>query len=461
MESAIFDPVSIRRTAFRYALRSDASLRFEKGQEFRLARVGADRTAQLVADWARWRGRARCRGLEPGRAAGGPRGVSGRRGSTGCSGHPSRRTSRPPCSPGSGSQAEPAPIGTPIRVAAGSKPLELEGGTAETWFARRAQLAPRPAGRGRRHRGDHPGPRLRDRAADPAAHADARLPALAAGGPGHAPRDAGGRRRQRGRDPRPGGAAGRRAVPATRRRPPAPASPGSGPAAVRSMSPTRCRASIRCSARACSAACSTSSRRTSATGRPDVAIFEVGKGYGTGDGPAAPTHEWWRLGFALTGAGASHRPGTARHGRTTSTTRKGLVELLCRRLGLPGPGLHAADRRPEPPSGPRRAGDRRRHGSSGRLGELHPRASRLRSTCAPSGSSVAELAIAGLAGGRLDRRSRRRRRRGSRPSQRDLAVVVGEDRPAGRGRRRRSGRTPDRCSATVELFDIYRGRPLG
>ena len=52
VESAIFDPVSIRRTAFRYALRSEASLRFEKGQESRLARLGADRTAQLLAEWA-------------------------------------------------------------------------------------------------------------------------------------------------------------------------------------------------------------------------------------------------------------------------------------------------------------------------------------------------------------------------------------------------------------------------
>jgi phenylalanyl-tRNA synthetase beta chain len=33
-------------------LRSEASLRFEKGQEFRLARTGADRTAQLLAKWA-------------------------------------------------------------------------------------------------------------------------------------------------------------------------------------------------------------------------------------------------------------------------------------------------------------------------------------------------------------------------------------------------------------------------
>ena len=52
VESAVFDPVSVRRTAFHYALRSEASLRFEKGQEVRLARIGADRTAQLVASWA-------------------------------------------------------------------------------------------------------------------------------------------------------------------------------------------------------------------------------------------------------------------------------------------------------------------------------------------------------------------------------------------------------------------------
>lgn len=52
IESAIFDPVSVRRTAFRYALRSEASQRFEKGQEHRMARLGADRTAALIARWA-------------------------------------------------------------------------------------------------------------------------------------------------------------------------------------------------------------------------------------------------------------------------------------------------------------------------------------------------------------------------------------------------------------------------
>ncbi|HEX5828895.1 MAG TPA: phenylalanine--tRNA ligase subunit beta, partial [Candidatus Limnocylindrales bacterium] len=52
VESAIFDPVSIRRTAQRLSLRSEASSRFEKGQEARLARIGADRTAQLLAELA-------------------------------------------------------------------------------------------------------------------------------------------------------------------------------------------------------------------------------------------------------------------------------------------------------------------------------------------------------------------------------------------------------------------------
>jgi phenylalanyl-tRNA synthetase beta chain len=52
IESAVFAAQSIRRTAQRFGLRSEASLRFEKGQEPRLARLGADRTAQLLCAWA-------------------------------------------------------------------------------------------------------------------------------------------------------------------------------------------------------------------------------------------------------------------------------------------------------------------------------------------------------------------------------------------------------------------------
>jgi len=52
IESAIFDPIAIRRTGQRYGLRSEASLRFEKGAELGLARTGADRTARLIGEWA-------------------------------------------------------------------------------------------------------------------------------------------------------------------------------------------------------------------------------------------------------------------------------------------------------------------------------------------------------------------------------------------------------------------------
>src|SRR4029450_9765223 len=69
-------------------------------------------------------------------------------------------------------------------------------------------------------------------------------------------------------------------------------------------------------------------------GREDVAIFEVGKGYGaTGD---PPTHEWWRLGLALTRP--SLAPGWDRPGRPYDfSDAVGLIELLCRRLGFVAP----------------------------------------------------------------------------------------------------------------------------
>ena len=134
VESAIFDPVSIRRTAFRYALRSDASLRFEKGQEFRLARVGADRAAQLVADWAGGKvapGAVDSNPTEPatGRVAYRPARVNRLLGTDLAPHEQASLLARV------GIDAAPAPIGTPIVVAAGSKPLQLGENTAETWYA--------------------------------------------------------------------------------------------------------------------------------------------------------------------------------------------------------------------------------------------------------------------------------------------------------------------------------------
>ena len=52
IESAIFAPTSVRRAAQRHSLRSEASHRFERGQERRLASLGADQVAALLTTWA-------------------------------------------------------------------------------------------------------------------------------------------------------------------------------------------------------------------------------------------------------------------------------------------------------------------------------------------------------------------------------------------------------------------------
>ena len=65
IESAVFDPVTIRRAAHHHALRSEASLRFEKGQESRLARIGANRVAQLIQAWAGGQIAAGCADTNP------------------------------------------------------------------------------------------------------------------------------------------------------------------------------------------------------------------------------------------------------------------------------------------------------------------------------------------------------------------------------------------------------------
>ena len=71
-------------------------------------------------------------------------------------------------------------------------------------------------------------------------------------------------------------------------------------------------------------------------GRMDLALFEIGKGYGTGTGPDQPTREWWRLAFALTGA--AEIPAWSRQERPYDLDdAKGVVELLASRFGHPAP----------------------------------------------------------------------------------------------------------------------------
>ena len=220
VESAIFDPISVRRTAFRYALRSEASLRFEKGQESRLARVGADRAARLIAEWAGGEvapGAVDTDPVEPAAA------------------HVTFRPARVNRLLGTdlgveeqrallarvGIETAPAAAGARITIAGGTQPLSTAPDAADVVLdATVPVVAAGPGGRGGHHRGGHPGPRLRSRPGGHPAHPDAALSARPAGRPDRRPRDARRGRPVRGRDLRARRAADRRAVPAARRRRP-------------------------------------------------------------------------------------------------------------------------------------------------------------------------------------------------------------------------------------------------
>ncbi|MGH2512859.1 MAG: phenylalanine--tRNA ligase subunit beta, partial [Candidatus Limnocylindrales bacterium] len=192
-------------------------------------------------------------------------------------------------------------------------------------------------------------------------------------------------------------------------------------------------------------------------GRDDIAIFEVGKGYGRiGDGP----HEWWRLGIGL--SGAFDPPAWNRARRTADLDDlKGVVEALAAELGVQDPAYAALTT--EPILHPGRAATvvaRDRSGAvviSGALGEVHP------SVAADwddrtAGALVAELSIRGLSGGAVPVP------RGITPSrhqdvERDIAIVVGSDRLATEidaAIREHAGP----LLRGLRLFDVYRGDPL-
>jgi phenylalanyl-tRNA synthetase beta chain len=188
-------------------------------------------------------------------------------------------------------------------------------------------------------------------------------------------------------------------------------------------------------------------------GRDDVAIHEIGKGYGLVGG--AP-HEWWRLGIVLTGAAEPRSWNRPLRGYDLDDA-KGLIELICRELGFGRP-TYAPFREGFPlhPGRSARVSAAPAGGAgvalAGVVGELHPdllerweiRAERV---------IAADLAIAGLSGGQL-------------PAvkvspvprfpavERDLAVAVEAGRPAA------DLEAAIRSSAgdllrDVRLFDVY------
>jgi len=182
-------------------------------------------------------------------------------------------------------------------------------------------------------------------------------------------------------------------------------------------------------------------------------VFEIGKGYAQADGEP---REWWRLTFAL--VGAAEPAAWNRLSRPCDVDdAKGLIELLAHRLDL-GQVAYAAEPS-EPVFHPGRTARARIGGRLDAIvGELHPSivdAWELRTT---GRVVVAELAIDGLAAGRLA--PERAPAVGRFPEvDRDLAIVVPEATPAAAVQdivRAHAGA----LLRDVDLFDIYRGIPL-
>ena len=461
VESAIFDPVSIRRTGQRYALRSEASLRFEKGQEFRLARIGADRCARLVAEWAGGdvaRGRIDTAPSEPE-----PRTISFR---------PARvdrllGTSLSPTEQREllarvGVETQPAFDGAAIPVAFGPEPLTVQAAPGE------AVTAVVPSWR-----------RDIEIEADVAEEiARVRGYELVSGILPHTPMPAW----------RPSPLEVRNAVrellvgagltevvtfalvaprlledfalavpvPSVRDEP----QPG-GPVITVTNPLSRDHSVLRQGLIGSLVEVVSTNLRH---GRPDVAIFEVGKGYAR---EGSGTREWWRLGIALVGGAevaSWNRPGRG----WDVDDAKGLVELIASRLGAAVPTyaperseaiLHPGRsvRASALPATPGARAGTERPVLEAMVGELHPdvmeqwelRTGRV---------IVAELAIAGLAGGQLPAvRSVPPPRHPA--VERDLAILVPESTGAGDVLAviTAAGGGLLRSAA---LFDIYRGAPL-
>lgn len=474
VESAVFDPISIRRTGQRHGLRSEASLRFEKGQETRLARVGADRAARLIATWA---GGA----VAPGRVDTAPDEPADAR----LAFRPARlnrllgtaltATEQRDLLARVGVATDPASRPETVRIATEPRALSIESAAADTLVAIipswrhdlsiEADIAEEVA----RVRGyelvpsilpDTPMPHhrpspleLRDAVRDTLAGAgltEVVTPALVSARMVEmfGPRDDGPIV-----NPAEGRAHGRAVVVAN---------PLSSQHSIMRQSLLGSLLEV----------VATNRRQ----GRDDVAIFEVGKGYAIaepGDGPDAGrsgTHEWWRLGFALTGS--AEPPSWNRSAREFDfDDAKGVIELLCRRLGFPAP--HYVPVRDDPNLHPGRAAIARSLGGwtsreplppsgvpalvLGRVGELHP----LQAEALELGAGrilVAELAIAGLAAGQLGAP------RGDTPNrhpavERDIAVVVPADTPAAVVRETILA-SAGALLVSCRLFDVYRGAPL-
>ena len=452
IESAIFDPVSIRRTGHRYALRSEASLRFEKGQEFRLARLGADRVAQLTLAWAGGScagGRIDTSPTEPApaRLAFRPARVSKLLGDDIPIANQRDLLRRV------GIETEPASSGVRINVSAEPKPLVVDPGSAEvlvavvpTWrrdLAVEADVAEEVA-------------RVRGYEATPAHLPDTLMPAY---------RPSPLKVRDAIREMLVGAGLSEVVTHAlvspeheARLKWPVDGEdrPIDDPEVGETIVVTNPLSSQHSVLRrhlvgSLLDVLALNERQ----GRADVAVFEVGKGYGRAGGEP---REWTRLALLL--AGSAQPASWNRAPRPYDLDdAKGLVELLCRHLSLPEPAYHADERGfPFHPGRAFSVSEQSEHEVlDGRVAELHPDVTAewdLRSQRV----IVAELAIRGLADGLLPRVYVEPIPRFP-EVERDLAVIVDDSRTAAEVQAT-IARHGGELLRGVRLFDLYRGAPL-
>ncbi len=450
VESAVFDAVSIRRTAFRLGLRSEASSRFEKGQETRLARLGADRTAQLLHEWAGGvvaPGRVDTAPAEPGRprVAFRPARVNRLLGTELTADEQRDLLARV------GVETEPAAPGDRVDVAITPHLLAVvpDEGSAitalvPTWrrdIAVEADVAEEIA-------------RVRGYELVPSVTPDTLMPTFRA-----SPLEV----RELVRETLAG--AGLTEVVTTALVSPrhhdtfvlardVPSIEGEdepGGSAIEVTNPlSRDHSLLRRNLLGSLLDVVAVNLRH---GTPDVAVFEIGKGYARS---GATAREWWRLGIALTGA--AEEPGWNRAARPYDLDdAKGILELVARRAGLPRPVYEA-----ETAEAVFHPGRTARAAAGGDLfailGELHPDTIDRWGLRSSQRVILAEIALRGLAAGRLAPERARSVVRFPEVD-RDLAIIVPEATPAA------AVETLVRATAgsllrEVTLFDIYRGVPL-
>ena len=204
--------------------------------------------------------------------------------------------------------------------------------------------------------------------------------------------------------------------------------------------------------------------------RPDAWLFDLGKVYWRHSGTPTPRerraetagtgrYESWELGIVLAGAPVPAGPGEPERVADVATL-KGLVDAVHDAIGAPRPTYRAedADHR-HPHRHPGRAGlvcdaSGRPYGS---LGEVHPRVvDAWGLTGRPVDAAIDVDRLLGLVPDRVDARTPS----AAQPVDRDLAVVLDEGTPVGellRVARMSAGPTLDE----LRLFDIYRGDQIG